>query len=496
MSDRFKDLILLHSNDLHGDFLAENIDEKLVGGVSMLSGYVSKIRAENPHALYCISGDMLQGSLIDSEFKGLSTIEIMNILDPDIVSLGNHEIDYGLAHLLFLERCANFPIVNANLFIKNPYTRLFDPYKFIKINGMNILFIGIITMETMRNIKTDALLGSLINVEDAAREVGHICNAYRTIDVDFTVLLTHVGFEEDKRLASMLDPEWGVDVIIGGHSHTVLEKPEEVNGILIVQAGAGTDHIGRFDIVVDTDNNSIHSWKWQLVPIDSEHCERDPFIEKTIQNFKQQTDDKFERVLCRFRRTLTHPKRGQETELGNLFADGLRDRLGVDLMLLGSGSFRRNEAGPVLTLRDLREVFPYDDKVVMIKASGAQLKRMLAHVLREEVLKGEVRNTFYQLSSGIRAVYNRKARSFDVFEFEGEPLADDNVLKIGLQNYHYINIESALGIPAKELVDGKAKVLTNSTLDILEEYFINSHEISAQVEGRLEIIHGEDCPVA
>jgi len=488
MSDRFKDLILLHSNDLHGDFLAENIDDKLTGGVSMLSGYVSKVRAENPHALYCISGDMLQGSLIDSESKGLSTIEIMNILDPDVVSLGNHEIDYGLAHLLFLERCANFPIVNANLFIKNPYTRLFDPQKIIKINGMNVLFIGIITMETMSKLKTDPLLGSLINVEDAAREVGHICNAYRSIDVDFTVLLTHIGIEEDKRLAAMLDPDWGVDVIIGGHSHTVLEKPEEVNGVLIVQAGSGTDQIGRFDIVVDTDNNSVHSWKWELVPIDSKHCENDPFIEKTIQRFKQQSEDKFDRVLCRFRRAYTHPTRGQETELGNLFADALRERLCMDLMLLGSGSFRKDKAGPVLTYRDLREVFPYDDKVVMIKATGAQLKRMLNHVLREEVLNGSVRNSFYQLSSGFRVVFNRQTRNFDVFEFDGIPIADDRVLKIGLQSYHFINIEENLGITAGELADGSAKTLTNSAMDILVEYFMESHELCAQVEGRLEIV--------
>jgi len=488
MSDRYKNLILLHSNDLHGDFLAETVNDKLTGGVSMLSGYVAKIRQENPHALYCISGDMLQGSLIDSEYKGLSTIEIMNILDPDVVSLGNHEIDYGLAHLLFLERCANFPIVNANLFIKNPYTRLFDPCKIIKINGMNVLFIGIITMETMLNIKTDPLIGSLINVEDAAQEVGHICNAYRTIDVDFTVLLTHIGIEEDKRLAALLDPDWGVDVIIGGHSHTELDKPEEVNGVLIVQAGSGTDQIGRFDIVIDTDANSVHSWQWQLVPINSDHCEHDPYIEKAIQRYKRQTDDKYDRVLCRFRHVFTHPSRDRETELGNLFTDALKERLNVDLMLLGSGSFRKNKAGPVLTYRDLREIFPYDDKVVMIKVTGAQLKRMLAFMLREEVLQGKVRSTFYQLSGGIRAVYNRKQRSFDILEFEGASLTDDRVLKIGLQNYHYINIENNLGIPAGEIAGGKAIQLTNSTLDVLGEFFMGSHELCAQVEGRLEIV--------
>lgn len=99
-----KKITILHSNDLHGDFLAEQVDEKLVGGVSMLSGYIEKVRAEEPNTIYAIAGDMFRGSVIDSEYKGLSTIEIMNALAPDIVTIGNHEVDYGIAHLLFIEK--------------------------------------------------------------------------------------------------------------------------------------------------------------------------------------------------------------------------------------------------------------------------------------------------------------------------------------------------------------------------------------------------------
>ena len=283
--ERYKNLTLLHSNDMHGDFLAEEIDSSLLGGVSLLAGYVDKVRAEEENVLYCIAGDMFQGSIIDKEFKGLSTIEIINLLGPDIVSIGNHELDYGLAHLLFLERCAKFPIVTANLFIKNPYTRLFRPHKILKIGGMKIMFIGIITEEAMKEIRKDSIFGSFVNVEDAAKEVGRICNAYRNTDIDFTVLLTHIGFEEDKKLASLLNPEWGVDVIIGGHSHTVLEAPAKVNDILIVQASVGTDQIGRFDIVVDTDTNTIDSYKWELVSIDNTHCPNNPVIEEVIMRY-------------------------------------------------------------------------------------------------------------------------------------------------------------------------------------------------------------------
>jgi len=105
---------------MHGDFLAEasGAEGDLIGGLALLSGYINDVRKKEENVLFVIAGDMLQGSLIDAEYKGLSTIELMNYLAPDVVTIGNHEIDYGLSHLLFLEKIANFPIVNANLYIK------------------------------------------------------------------------------------------------------------------------------------------------------------------------------------------------------------------------------------------------------------------------------------------------------------------------------------------------------------------------------------------
>lgn len=250
---------ILHSNDMHGDFLAEARGESggLIGGLALLSGYVNKVRGEEENVLYVIAGDMVQGSLIDTEYRGISTIEIMNYLAPDVVSLGNHELDYGLEHLLFLEKMANFPIVNANLYIKKYFKRLMMPHLVIKKAGLDILFIGIITEKVMDTISRDSMIESFISIEEASREVGRICDAYRNDDIDLTVLLTHIGFDSDRELAKILDPAWGVDMIIGGHSHTILEQPAIENNILIAQAGVGTDQIGRFDIIVDNDTNKI-----------------------------------------------------------------------------------------------------------------------------------------------------------------------------------------------------------------------------------------------
>ena len=175
-----KELTILHSNDMHGDFLIENRGGLVTGGLVQLSGYVKQEKANNPNAIYVIAGDMFRGSIIDSEYMGLSTIDLINILNPDVATLGNHEVDYGLSHLLFLEKCADFPIINANLFITMNHKRLFKPFCIKEVNGMKILFIGILTEEVLDSAKHEKIIGTFIDVEQAAKEVGIIADNYRT----------------------------------------------------------------------------------------------------------------------------------------------------------------------------------------------------------------------------------------------------------------------------------------------------------------------------
>jgi 5'-nucleotidase len=465
-------LTLLHSNDLHGDFLAEDIGGQTVGGVSMLSGYVEKTRREQPNTLYCIAGDMLQGSLIDTEFRGVSTVDIMNLLNPDVAALGNHEADYGLAHLLFLERCARFPIVNANLYIKHPQTRIFKPYKTFNVGGIKVMFIGIITEDVLAGIKSDNLYSSLVDTADAAREVGRICNAHRKVDIDLTVLLTHIGFEEDCKLAALLDPDWGVDIIIGGHSHTVLEKPAEINDILIVQAGVGTDQIGHFDLVLDTDTNTVSSYQWRLVSIEASTCPRDTAIDAIVEQYRTQTDSKYGRVLCKFPRSLTHPSRYTQTELGTLVSSAFADAFGVDVAVVGSGTVRKEQAGPVLTQGDLMELCPFDDKYHQVKVTGAQFKAICRHIFRPEAYHGD-HTEYFQFSQSVQLVYTLATGNFESVEVDGVPLKDDQLITLAVQGFHYNNAQSALGLLLEELVANDApRLLATNQQEVLIEYLL------------------------
>lgn len=481
-----KKFTILHSNDMHGDFLAEmrGGESGLIGGLSLLAGYVNKVRKEEENVLYIISGDMLQGSLIDSEYKGVSTIEIMNYLSPDIATLGNHEFDYGLPHLLFLEKMANFPIVNANLYIKKYQKRLMQPYHIINKAGFDILFIGIITEKVIDSLATDKMVASFITLEEASNEVGKIANAYRNDDIDLTILLTHIGYESDIALAKLLQPEWGVDIIIGGHSHTVLEKPTLVNNILITQAGVGTDQIGRFDIVVDDDTNSIVEWDWKLIDINDKITEPDKGLEGYINSFKEVVDRKYNTILCKFSETLTHPKREEESALGNLFADILAESLLIDVAFVASGSIRTKELGPLVTLGSLMTCFPYDDSVHRFTIKGKKLKKIFNHIMRPENRTGE--GEYYQVNKGVRAIYSDTNKELLSLSVKGKIVEDDEIYTISLQDYHYKGAEKYLNITNEELNEiAPSKVVTTSVRDVLEEYLRKNQNLTSKVEGRL-----------
>lgn len=470
-----KKLTLLHSNDMHGDFTAQQVDDRLVGGLSMLSGYVQKTRSEEENVLYAISGDMFQGSLIDSEYKGLSTIEIMNMLAPDVVTLGNHEVDYGLGHLLFLEKCAHFPIINSNIYINTSQMRLFRSHIILETGGIRILFIGIMTEEVLAQTRQEALIGTLVDVHEAAQEIGKICDSYRTEDIDLTVLLTHIGIIDDRRLAEILDPRWGIDIIIGGHSHTLLEQPEVINGIPIVQAVTGTDQIGRFDILVDKERNAIDSYSWQLVPINEENCPRDTAIEKIIKGYQTVTDRKFKRVVTRLDRELTHPRRDRETELGRLFTDVLRDSLGLDIMLVGSGSIRKDRLGPIIEYADLNEIYPFNHEVYRIQIDGAQLKRMIKHIFRPESFVSDTEH--YQFSGGLRFEVSLSGQKVGKITWNGAPIDDKALFSVGIQSFHFKNIKDFFGLGQRAITKYKpVRVIATKETDVIDEY-LSGHSI-------------------
>ncbi len=565
-----KKLTILHSNDLHGDFLPKEKDGIMTGGLVRLSGYVKRARAEEDNVLYLNAGDMFRGSIIDSEYMGLSTINLMNTLRPDVSIIGNHEVDYGVAHLLFLEKCARFPIINADVFVTLNNARLFRPYINLEVGGMRIMVIGILTRESLASTRMENVIGNYIDIEQAAKEVGVICDNYRTRNTDLVILLTHIGIEEDRKLANALNPDWGVDMIIGGHSHTFMEEPVMENGIPIVQAGTGSGQIGRFDIEYDTFWNKINSMEWRCQPINEETAPEDeimadllneyrgetdkkyrrvvttfarklthparnqetemgnlyadliqwessfdieydtfwnkinsiqwrcqPINEETapedeimaemLDEYRGETDKKYRRVVTTFARKLTHPARNQETEMGNLYADLIQWESSFDIMMMGSGAIRKKEMGPVVEYQDVLENTPFDDVLWMLKVTGAQFRRMLLHIFRDDAWLDHTE--FYQFSKGCHFVYRKSTHTLEECTFRGKEIGDDQKLLIAIQNYHYNNFDEFLGVPLEEVKKNmRPRVVATSVNNLVEEYFATHQDIDAHVEGRIVIL--------
>ena len=483
-----KKLTILHCNDIHGDFLPTRAEHGIFkGGLSRLSGYVKKVRAEEENVILANAGDMFRGSVIDSEFMGLSTIELMNILAPDVTTIGNHEIDYGIAHLLFLEKCARFPIINADLYITLNNARLFKPYLNIEVGGMRVMFIGLLTEEVISSTKSEKVIGTYINVAEAAKEVGIIADNYRTKDTDILVLLTHIGIEKDRELAALLNSEWGVDMIIGGHSHTFMDAPEVVNGIPIVQAGTGSGQIGRFDIVYDDEKKKIVDIKWRLQPIDESTAPTDPVADRLLQSYKSETDAKYHRMVTTFARELTHPSRIQETEMGNLYADLLQEDSSFDIMIMGSGAIRKKVMGPVVEYQDMVENTPFDDKLFMLKVTGNEFRRMIQYVMRDDAWEGHTE--FYQYSKGVRIVYRKSTHKLEELSLHGKEIEDKDEILIAMQTYHYNNFEEFFNVPIEPIKERmRPRVVATSVNNIVEEYFSTHQGLDAHVEGRIVIL--------
>ena len=369
--------------------------------------------------------------------------------------------------------------------IKPTESNLFKPYHIIEIDGIRILFIGIITEEIIAKSKSEPLIGTFIGIEDAAEEVEYICNSYKDVDIDLTVLLTHIGFDQDIELAKLLPPEIGVDLIIGGHSHTMLEQPEKINDILIAQVGSGTEHIGRFDLIINMDTNSVHEFTWKAVPIDDTHCPNDPVMDELLSNYQEEVDGKYNSVICRLPHEMEHENRFRETELGNLFADILRYQLGVDIVFVASGSIRKKKMSRLVTRTDIMEIYPYDEALISFSVDGATLREMLAHLMDSLYHHGS--REFYQWNAELRANIEADGKIGEVW-LKGEDLDPNKEYRIAMQDYHYGIIADTFGITHEELdKKGRVRVVSTSAQDNVIEYFRRQKVARSRRDGRINM---------
>jgi 5'-nucleotidase/UDP-sugar diphosphatase len=186
---------------------------------------------------------------------------------------------------------------------------------------------------------------------------------------------------------------------------------------------------------------------------------------------------------CKFTQKLTHPKREVETSLGNLIADAFAEVAECDVMLVGSGSIRTKEMGPLVTLRDLLSCFPFDDVLYRYTINGTKIKKIFSHIMRQENRNSE--GKCYQVNSKARAIYSDAQHKLASLTINSNQVSNTMLYRICLQGYHANNAASYLNISQKELLEsGETKVVSTSAKEVLEEHLRNHQNIKRRDEGR------------
>ena len=170
-----------------------------------------------------------------------------------------------------------------------------------------------------------------------------------------------------------------------------------------------------------------------------------------------------------------------------MFADAFSEIAQCDVMFIGSGSIRTTELGPIITLKDFRSCFPYDDSLNRFTIDGKKLKKIFEHFMRKENRNGE--GDCYQINGSIKAVYNDAEIRLEKLEFKGKPVLDSQLYTICIQGYHMNNSAKLLNLTNEELVENENhKVISTSSREVLEEYLRDNQNKSRDVEGRLVYI--------
>ena len=232
------------------------------GGMVRIATYIQQVKATEENVLVLDAGDFSQGTPYYNFFEGDAEIAMMNVIGYDVGTLGNHEFDLGLENLKRLVENANFPFVNANYdFTGSTLDGLIKPYEILTINGLKIGVFGL-GIDLTRFTFQDNYKG--IKFNDIITSANKFADILKNEEkCDLVICLSHIGYLSGRiNDAEVAKQSTNIDLIIGGHSHTLLETPQEIknkNGktVYVTQTGSKTLHVGRIDIIFDEVTNEI-----------------------------------------------------------------------------------------------------------------------------------------------------------------------------------------------------------------------------------------------
>ena len=356
----------LHTNDVHGFYKEGKYDGM---GAAKMTTFIKDFKAENENVLLVDAGDAIQGHNFATLSKGENAIKVMNAMDYDVMTAGNHEFDYGQDRLLELAELADFPILGGNI-MKEDGSYLLDGVEMFDVNGISVAVIGMATPETMYKSHPDGTVG--LTFEDPSVAIVRLLEG---VEADVIISLAHLGIEGESTSADMAQATDMVDVIIDGHSHTKLENGMEANGVLIGQASEKSKAVGVIRVALK-DGEIVSKDATLFTKDEAADTVEDAEVLALVQELDAADAVILEEVVATAPFHLEGERasvRTGDTNLGNLLATALKEATGADLALTNGGGIRTSiEAGEV-TKGDVLTVLPFGNTVRVIELTGADV---------------------------------------------------------------------------------------------------------------------------
>jgi 5'-nucleotidase / UDP-sugar diphosphatase len=373
-------LTVLHLNDLHGHllpYLDKSISETSpVGGAARLARMIADERAKNPAGTVLLSaGDMFQGSPISNLFHGQSVIAFMNYLKFNAMAIGNHEFDWGQDVLHQLAAGAAFPFLSAN--IQDQHCRALPRTKSLVVltrKHLKLAVIGMTTPDTPFTTKPGNVAG--LTFREPAEILPRLIREARSRGADLIVILSHLGLDADQQIAEQVA---GIDVIVGGHSHTAMTHPLHINETIIVQAGAYGAYLGVLQLKVEASSHKIIDYTGAnelRTVLSGPDDPVDENVVRIVDRFNDQIKSKFARVIGETSVDMVRNPH-EESNVGDLIGDTLREASGADIAFHNSGGIRADIPRGKITLDQIYTLLPFDNTIVVMDLSGDQIKQIL-----------------------------------------------------------------------------------------------------------------------
>lgn len=385
------DLTILHTNDFHARFepisaydstcaAEDNEAGDCFGGSARLVTAIEKAREEAGNSILVDGGDQFQGTLFYTYYKGELAAEMMNKMGYDAMTVGNHEFDDGPEVLSGFVDALNFPILmsNADLSGEDQLKDKIQKSTTIEVDGETIGLIGLTPQDT------DELASPGDNVifTDPVDAVQGEVDKLTEQGVNKIVVLSHSGYGVDKRVAENTE---GVDVIVGGHTNTLLGDMEGAEGpyptmvgdTAIVSAYAYGKFLGQLDVTFDDEGVVTEASGAPLV-LDSEVTEDEETVSR-IEEAAQPLDEIRNEVVAESSGPIEGDRtvcRQQECEMGNLVADAMLDRVadqGIDVAIANSGGLRASIDEGEVTMGEVLTVLPFQNTLSTFQVSGQTL---------------------------------------------------------------------------------------------------------------------------